>query len=189
MNEHSDAAAPLGVTRRTVTKAMAWSVPVIAIAAPVRAYAASQDILTAREAACKLPGSSGGVFKGYAIGFAAANPTSDLILITIDSLVLNDTPLGNLRVINLDGCVNLGGNSFALGGLSAYPNLCVLTKDAGNSQAGTLTATYTVTGGIGETVTVTAVVGSVPPLQSGACVGFSEIEKECILQQNRVEEE
>ena len=65
----------------------------------------------------------------------------------------------------------------------------MLTKDAGNSQAGTLTATYTVTGGPGETVTVTADVGSVPPLQSGACTGFTELEKQCIRQQNLVEEE
>ena len=84
--------------------------------------------------------------------------------------------------------MNLGGNTFPLGAHSAYPNLAVLTKDAGNSQAGTLTATYTVTGGIGDTVTVTADVGTVPPLQSGACTGFSEIEKQCIEQQNRVAE-
>ena len=110
-----DDEAPRGITRRTVAKAMAWTVPVIAVAAAVPAYAASQNFLTARDAACKLPGSSGGVFKGYALGFAAVNPTDDLVLITIDSLVLNGTPLGNLRVINLDGCVNLGGNSFPLG--------------------------------------------------------------------------
>ena len=188
MSREFDGEAPRTVTRRTVAKAMAWAVPVIAVAAAVPAYAASQNFLTARAAACKLPGSSGGVFKGYALGFAAQNPTDGLILITIDSLVLNGEPLGNLRVLNLDGCVNLGGNAFPLGALSAYPNLAVLTSDAGNSQAGTLTATYTVTGGIGNEVTVTADVGTVPPLQSGACTGFTEVEKQCIEQQNRVAE-
>ena len=63
----------------------------------------------------------------------------------------------------------------------------MLTKEAGNSQAGTLTGTYTVTGGPGGTVTVTRAVGTVPPIQSGACQGFTEEEKECIAQQNRLE--
>ena len=49
-----------GVSRRTVTKAMAWAVPVIAVAAPVPAFAASggpPDVEVGQ--ACKLPGNSG----------------------------------------------------------------------------------------------------------------------------------
>lgn len=48
-----------GVSRRTVTKAMAWAVPAIAIAAPVPAFAASggpPDVAVGE--ACKLPGAS-----------------------------------------------------------------------------------------------------------------------------------
>ena len=48
-----------GVSRRTVAKAMAWSVPAIAIAVPAPAYAASgnpPDVSVG--VACKLPGGS-----------------------------------------------------------------------------------------------------------------------------------
>ncbi len=48
-----------GVSRRTVAKAMAWSVPAIAIAVPAPAYAASgnpPDVSVGE--ACKLPGNS-----------------------------------------------------------------------------------------------------------------------------------
>lgn len=48
-----------GVSRRTVTKAMAWAVPAIAIAAPIPAFAASGGPpQVAVGAACKLPGAS-----------------------------------------------------------------------------------------------------------------------------------
>ena len=36
-----DQPTPKGISRRTVAKAMAWSVPVVAVAAAVPAYAAS----------------------------------------------------------------------------------------------------------------------------------------------------
>ena len=50
-----------GVSRRTVTKAMAWAVPVIAIATPVPAFAASGGPPgVAVGVACKLPGGSPG---------------------------------------------------------------------------------------------------------------------------------
>ena len=97
-----DREAPPAVSRRTVTRAMAWAVPVIAVSAAVPAYAASQPILTGTGAACKLPGNSENLFKGYALGFAAANPYDVPIFITIDSLILNGLPLGNLQVIDLD---------------------------------------------------------------------------------------
>ncbi|SFR90978.1 hypothetical protein SAMN04487846_0505 [Microbacterium sp. cf046] len=48
-----------GVSRRTVTKAMAWAVPAIAIAAPVPAFAASGGPPgVAVGQGCKLPGNS-----------------------------------------------------------------------------------------------------------------------------------
>ncbi|RXZ46233.1 hypothetical protein [Agromyces binzhouensis] len=48
-----------GVSRRTVAKAMAWSVPAVALAVPAPAYAASgppPEVLVG--VACKLPGAS-----------------------------------------------------------------------------------------------------------------------------------
>src|SRR4051812_14889978 len=98
MSLQPDGESARPVSRRTVAKAMAWAVPVIALATAVPAHAASQQFLTGRDAACKLPGSSGGVFKGYALGFAADNPTEGAVVITIESLVLHGTDLGDIQV-------------------------------------------------------------------------------------------
>ena len=65
-----------GVSRRTVAKAMAWSVPAVALAVPAPAYAASggpPSIVVGD--ACKLPGNScGNVFvKGYIFDVTITN--------------------------------------------------------------------------------------------------------------------
>lgn len=67
-----------GVTRRTVAKAMAWSVPAVALAVPAPAYAASGGPPTIQVGdACKLPGNScGNVFvKGYVFEVTITNNT------------------------------------------------------------------------------------------------------------------
>lgn len=71
---------PTGISRRTVTKAMAWAVPVVAIAAPVPAFAASGGPPTGVfNGACKLPGNAcGNVFiKGYVLQFTLSNNTGE----------------------------------------------------------------------------------------------------------------
>jgi hypothetical protein len=186
MTEPSGSESPRGVSRRTVAKAMAWAMPAIAISAAVPAYAASQAILHATGAACKLPGNSGSLYKGYAIGFTATNPLGDALVISIDSVILNGTSLGGTQIVNLIGCTKLGNDQFSVPANTVYPNLVLLTKEAGNSQEGTLAVTYTITGGAGGTVTATATVSAVPPLQSGACTDFTPAEKNCIDQQSRV---
>src|SRR6478609_437452 len=47
-----------GLTRRRVVQGAAWSVPAIAIAAPIPAFAASQGFLKFTGENCKLPGNS-----------------------------------------------------------------------------------------------------------------------------------
>lgn len=67
-----------GVSRRTVAKAMAWSVPAVALAVPAPAYAASGGPPTIQVGdACKLPGNScGDVFvKGYVFDVTISNNT------------------------------------------------------------------------------------------------------------------
>jgi hypothetical protein len=186
MPEPSGSRTPPGVSRRTVAKAMAWAVPALAVSAAVPAYAASQAILQATGAACKLPGNSGSLYKGYAIGFTATNPFAGPLGISIDSVILNDTSLGGTQVVNLIGCIKLGNAEFSVPASTVYSNLVLLTKEAGNSQEGTLTVTYTIAGGPGGTVTASATVSAVPPLQSGACTDFTPAEKNCIDQQSRV---
>ena len=67
-----------GVSRRTVAKAMAWSVPAVALAVPAPAYAASGGPPTIIVGdACKLPGNAcGNVFvKGYLFEVTITNNT------------------------------------------------------------------------------------------------------------------
>ena len=144
------------------------------------------EILTGNGAACKLPGNSQELYKGYALGFSAHNPFGSPLIVSILEMTLNGIPLGDLRIINLDGCLDLGLNTFTIPANTDYPNLVVLTQGAGNSQAGTLTATYTISGGPGGAVTASAEVGTAPPIQGGSCTGFTQAEKDCIAQQNRV---
>lgn len=71
-----DQPTPKGISRRTVAKAMAWSVPVVAVAAAVPAYAASGSPPTFVVGnACKSPGSSCKTFdKGYQVPVTITNP-------------------------------------------------------------------------------------------------------------------
>jgi len=75
-----------GISRRTVTKAMAWAVPAIAIAAPVPAFAASGGKPTVVVgSACKAPGASvcGDQFKfGYAVPVTITNDSGMDVWIT-----------------------------------------------------------------------------------------------------------
>ena len=71
-----DQPTPKGISRRTVAKAMAWSVPVVAVAAAVPAYAASGSppVITPGTA-CKSPGNSCETFnKGYRVPVTIQNP-------------------------------------------------------------------------------------------------------------------
>jgi len=184
VNEHLEREPPSGISRRAIAKGMQWAVPVIAVAAPAPALAASgNEILTGNGAACKLPGNSADRFKGYALGFSAHNAFDVPLLISILTMTLNGTSLGGLLIINLDGCLALGTTTFTVPANTDYPNLVVLTEGAGDSQAGTLSATYTITGGPGGTVVASTVVGTAPPIQGASCAGFTAAEKACIVRQ------
>jgi hypothetical protein len=103
---------PSGVTRRTVAKGLGWTVPVIAVAMPVPAFAASGNPPgNAVGVACKLPGNSAqgcaDLFAGlpgldpnkaFAIPFLVTNNTSKPIVlrpsVTITSSGLPFTVVG-----------------------------------------------------------------------------------------------
>lgn len=78
-----------GVSRRTVTKAMAWALPAIAVAAPVPAFAASGGTPTITPgAACKAPGNScNPVVKGYSVPATVNNPSDKTVYVT--AIVIN----------------------------------------------------------------------------------------------------
>ena len=93
-----DQPTPKGISRRTVAKAMAWSVPVVAVAAAVPAYAASgaKPIITPGPA-CKLPGQSCQTLPGfgYVVQSTVQNPdTTKSIFITAVSVT--GSTCGNL---------------------------------------------------------------------------------------------
>lgn len=167
-----------GISRRTVTKAMAWAVPVIAIAAPAPAFAASPGIISFTGAGCKLPGNSNDVYKGYAFRMSATNTTPDDITVTITDATLNGEDLGSVTVVDLNTCTVLG-NPFVIPAGTTLSNLALITSDAPSSQQGELAVDFTVSGGNGGGE-ATAEVSSVPPIQGASCTAFSSAERDCI---------
>lgn len=94
MSENEDVQKS-GVSRRTVTKAMAWAVPAIAVAAPIPAFAASGGGPSiAPGTACKAPGNScNPIQKGYSVPARITNPTNKVIYITAVSININTSGL------------------------------------------------------------------------------------------------
>lgn len=179
INEPTDLEKTRGVSRRTVAKGVAWAVPAITLATAVPAAAgASQGVISFSGAGCKIPGGSApGVFKGYVFRMTASNTTSAAVTVTITSATLDGTSLGEVTVIDLNGCQKLG-NPFTIPANTNYQNLALLTRDAPNSQNGALVVTYTVSGSAGSE-TAYATAGSLPPIQGG-CAVFTSAEEDCI---------
>lgn len=165
---------PAGISRRTVTKAMAWAVPVIAVAAPVPAFAASQGSLTLAGTGCKLPGNSNSTYKGYAFRLSVSNTTNAPITINIISITLDGQDLGASALVDLSNG-NTDANPFVIPANTTITNAALLTANAPNSQNGALSITYTVNGG--APITIGATVPSAPPINGASCTAFSAAEK------------
>ena len=163
-----------GISRRTVTKAMAWAVPAIAIAAPVPAFAASGGSFTLSGAGCKLPGNSNSIYKGYAFQLSMSNTTDNPITLDVLTITLGTTDLGGVSIVNLQNG-NSQSDPFLIPANTSYPSLALLTQNAANSANGTLTITYKINGGI--TQTVTATVTSAPPINGASCSTFTAQQK------------
>lgn len=167
---------PSGISRRTVTKAIAWSVPVIAVAAAVPAYAASRINFSLNGAGCKLPGNSNSTYKGYAFKLAITNSSSVPITIQITSITLNGTSLGQTALVDLNQTpASFDANPFVLNPGQSVPNGALLTANAANSSAGTLSITYTINGG--APITVSGPTNSAAPINGASCDAFTPAEK------------
>lgn len=101
-----------GISRRTVTKAMAWAVPAIAVAAPIPAFASSGAVTITSAGACKAPGSGKNCAawdKGYVVGFDVNNSHTHSITVTFSNLRMSAgingtwTLFNNIVVVNADG--------------------------------------------------------------------------------------
>lgn len=187
---------PGGVSRRTVTKAMAWAVPAIAIAAPVPAFAgASQGILTLDGTGCKLPGNSNPTYKGYAFNINARNTTQSIwFSVLIVSVTLDGSDLGDANVVNMDNCT-LIGNPFCIGPGQTLNNLALVTEGAGSSSNGQLIVTYQISQTLsppnntcnpaapyGTPQIASTGINDAPPINGASCPAttFNAAQKACL---------
>jgi len=132
---------PVGVNRRTVTKAMAWAVPAVAVAATVPYAAASpcNDYnpsnpcpVTLNGTFCKVPG--GGTEKTYIVEATVVNPSGNPLTVSFDSMTVNGSTQGGLSPASI----------------TVDPHTkCVVTVAAGgygDSANGQATVNYTING-------------------------------------------
>lgn len=145
--------SPTGISRRTVTKAMAWAVPVVAIAAPVPAFAgASQGTVTLTGAACKLPGNSSAPYdtNGAVYLFTITNTTASSSTVIITGVSRSGSINTNVvfSAVQLTGagpcCTQIGKTiTVAANSSNTY---ALVTGGWDNSSNGTLTVNYSVGG-------------------------------------------
>jgi hypothetical protein len=166
-----------GISRRTVAKGMAWSVPAIALAVPTPAYAvASPGFITLTGDGCKLPGNATDIFKGYAFEALINNPTNTAVTVSITDITLKGEDLGDVTVVNLATCTELG-STFVVAGNTTNLRVAIVTELAASSANGQLIVTYTVEG-VPDAATATA--DAAPPIVGASCNTFSDAEKDCI---------
>ncbi|WP_353815147.1 hypothetical protein [Agromyces sp. SYSU T00266] len=134
-----------GISRRTVAKAAAWSVPAILVAAPAPAYAASGD------------GAPGGVTLASVVGSCAGTGASGTIAITLPNL-----PVGSLVQIalthsgqggfsatpNFTPTSQSGTTSVITGAGATFTGQFTINFSLGTNQQGTVTATVTALSGV-----------------------------------------
>jgi hypothetical protein len=185
-NHGADSAPP---SRRSVVKGAAWAVPAVVVAGAAPTVAASEGFLTFTGRACKLPGNSQSIFKGFVFELRTNNVTGpnplDAITV-INSITVSGFPdLGAFLVVVRDGAT--GPCSCGPCGGSVAHTICTpdgvsqrllifTTADlTGNSANSTVTVEYTrydcAGGGTCTnpiTDTASAIIPGTPPVQ-GPC--------------------
>ncbi|MFY9714076.1 MAG: hypothetical protein WAK00_11440 [Microbacterium sp.] len=105
-----------GISRRTVTKAMAWAVPAVAVASTVPIAAASciPEIFLGG-GSCKCPGQSGGIPWGYFLRVCAGGTSCPVgsLEIVITKVVSNSGVViwEGSQSLGVDGCTIIEGTS------------------------------------------------------------------------------
>lgn len=166
-----------GISRRTVAKAAAWSVPAIALAVPTPAHAvASPGFITLTGRGCKLPGAATDIYKGYAFEAVINNPTNTAVTVSITDITLKGEDLGDVTVVNLETCAVLG-STFVVAGNTTDLRVAIITEDAASSANGQLILTYTVDNVPDAS---TAQANAAPPIVGASCNAFDDDEKACI---------
>ena len=186
-NHGADSAPP---SRRSVVKGAAWAVPAVVVAGAAPTVAASAGLLTLNGNACKLPGNSQSIFKGYVFELIAnnvtgANPRDAIIEVT--GISVADTPdLGIFKVVNTSSttcsCACPAANplhSFCSPDGKLNQRILIYTSAdvTGNSATSTVTVTYRTYDCNGTAVcpppsaaqTTQASLGGTPPVQGNSC--------------------
>ena len=92
------------ISRRRVVAGAAWAVPAVVVASSAPAMAASPGFLTFTGDACKLPGNSQSVFKGYVFELVANNDTGADSVAVITSVTINGVNEPVYRVVASGQC-------------------------------------------------------------------------------------
>jgi hypothetical protein len=179
-------------SRRTVVKGAAWAVPAVVVAGAAPAMAASPGIITFTGNACKLPGNSQSIFKGYVFELKGNNVTGPMpfdAVVIIDSITVANTPdLGAYKVVVPNPAGSCSCGTACASGENADHIVCVpdgttnlqiliytSANVTGNSANDMVTITYRVfdcNGGStcpsASSGVTTGSIGNTPPVQ-GPC--------------------
>ena len=186
-NHGADSAPP---SRRSVVKGAAWAVPAVVVAGAAPTVAASAGFLTFSGNACKLPGNSQSVFKGYVFELFANNAPGPLprdAITEITGISVSGFPdLGAFAVVvkgTNDTCScgpcpgTVLAHTFCTADGHLNQRILIFTSAdvTGNSANSTVTVTYkqfdcnnTATCGAPTTGSASTVLSSTPPVQ-GPC--------------------
>lgn len=146
-----------GVSRRSITKGVAWAAPVVAVAAAAPFAAASYDtppIGFESESACKFPGNSTtDCFKAYRFVLSVTNPVGFPITLNIISVTEDGQFSGNFTVMNAFSDLE-SGTVIPVGGAQKYTLVVGESKNSANTSAKIcMTYTYSYTNNAGQVIT------------------------------------
>jgi len=183
----ADTAPP---SRRSVVKGAAWAVPAVVVAGAAPTVAASAGFLTLNGNACKLPGNSQSIYKGYVFEAISNNVTGPLprdAIVEITSVTVAGSPdLGAYKVVLPGGAQSCSCSCGTLdinhvycspdGSVNQRVLIYTSADVTGNSANSTVTITYRIYDCAGGSVCPStstsakteASLGGTPPVQ-GPC--------------------
>ncbi len=140
-------------SRRSITTAVAWAVPVIAVGAAAPAFAASPGVvLTFTGEGCKYPGRSvAGKEYGYKIVFTVTS--SEATTVSFESVTAPNYPDAQIIEVGPDD-LDVSTVNVPVGTSEVYVIIAAdIQVSGGNSANGTATFTYITGNGQASTVT------------------------------------
>lgn len=171
-------------TRRTLVKGAAWSVPVVAMGAQAAAADVTcspnscPTVVTFSGNACKLPGNSQDIYKGYRFELVATNQSTTDVVVTINSVTVANVTEPSYEVYAACGdasCTCSQCNGICVPAGTTIRLHVDTANPSGNSQNTEFAITYSVSECGPECTVVVANVprssgpNSTPPVQGGKC--------------------